>query len=117
MKMTRAQEQKMERLKAKGKAESREKIIERGILQFRADEETIADVLDAAHKEMMPVGTLLKKWVKEKLLERTTSAHGVNSDESKVAARLSMLEDNVSRLTALIEDRDKRVSTSQHEQS
>jgi hypothetical protein len=123
MKMTKSQKEKMERLKAKGKAEAREKIIERGVLQFRADEETIAAVLDAAGHEMIPVGTLLKKWVKEKLIERETRSSGgspvvyspatprANEVAEKMQAlpyevltRLTALEGTVSKLATLISE-------------
>lgn len=77
-------------------------IVERGILQFRADEQTIRAVLDAAEKEKIPVGTLLKKWIKEKLEERHTDA-GVTAQNADVLSRLETLESNVNRLTQMID--------------
>lgn len=48
-------------------SDARKRIAERGILQFRADEETILAVMTAADKAKMPVGAILRQWVQEKL--------------------------------------------------
>lgn len=50
------------------KQDARQRIAERGVLQFRADSETVLAVLDAADKQNMPVGALLRQWVQEKLM-------------------------------------------------
>lgn len=47
--------------------DARKRIAERGVLQFRADEETILAVMSAADKVNMPVGAMLRQWVQEKL--------------------------------------------------
>lgn len=49
------------------KNEARKRIAERGVLQFRADEETILAVMNAADKAGVAVGALLRQWVQEKL--------------------------------------------------
>lgn len=49
------------------KDDARQRIAERGILQFRADQETVLAVLAAADKQNIPVGALLRQWVQEKL--------------------------------------------------
>jgi hypothetical protein len=49
------------------KDDARQRIADRGILQFRADPETVLAVLSAADKEKIPVGALLRQWVQEKL--------------------------------------------------
>ncbi len=49
------------------KTAARKRIAERGVLQFRADEETILAVIAAADKANMPVGAMLRQWVQEKL--------------------------------------------------
>lgn len=50
------------------KQDARQHVAERGVLQFRADPETVLAVLDAADKQNMPVGALLRQWVQEKLM-------------------------------------------------
>jgi hypothetical protein len=49
-------------------SDARQRVAERGVLQFRADPETVLAVLDAADKQNMPVGALLRQWVQEKLM-------------------------------------------------
>lgn len=49
------------------KNDARQRVAERGILQFRADPETVLAVLSAADKQKIPVGALLRQWVQEKL--------------------------------------------------
>lgn len=48
---------------------ARQRIAERGMLQFPADPETILAVYDAADRQRINVGTLLRLWVQEKLAE------------------------------------------------
>jgi hypothetical protein len=43
-------------------------VAERGLLQYRADSETVKDVLRAAEARKMPVGAMIREWVKERLL-------------------------------------------------
>ena len=50
------------------KADARQRVVERGLLQFRADAETIKAVLQAADERKMPVGALLREWVRERLM-------------------------------------------------
>jgi hypothetical protein len=53
------------------KADARERVAERGILQFRADPQTVKAVLQAADKCEMPVGAMLRQWVQERLMLET----------------------------------------------
>ncbi len=75
------------------KEDSRQRIAERGILQFRADSATVLAVLDAADKQSMPVGALLRQWVQEKLLLEVAT-----QQEPDILQRLSVLEDAVTDL-------------------
>ena len=47
--------------------DARQRVAERGILQFRADPETVKAVLQAADDCNMPVGAMLRQWVQERL--------------------------------------------------
>ena len=57
----------LDRANKKLKDYSRKRVAERGVLQFRAAPETVLAVLDAAEKNKMSVGALLREWVQEKL--------------------------------------------------
>ncbi len=71
--MAKLTKKELEGARKKLKDEARQRIIERGILQFRADPVTIAAVLKAADEQRLPVSSLLRNWVQEKLLiEKTT---------------------------------------------
>jgi hypothetical protein len=48
--------------------DARQRVAERGVLQFRADKETILAILDAADRRKMPVGALLREWIQNKLV-------------------------------------------------
>ncbi|MBS2010086.1 MAG: hypothetical protein JST01_23760 [Cyanobacteria bacterium SZAS TMP-1] len=73
--------------------DARQRIADRGILQFRADPETVLAVLDAADKENLPVGALLRQWVQEKLMLETATKKAPDLVE-----RVSFLEEAVTDL-------------------
>ncbi|MBZ0189700.1 MAG: hypothetical protein K8F91_25870 [Candidatus Obscuribacterales bacterium] len=79
------------------KRDARQRIAERGILQFRADPGTVLAVLDAADKLNMPVGTLLRQWVQEKLMM------------DKAIAKAPDLVQRVARLEKTITDIQNRI--------
>ncbi|QQR59655.1 MAG: hypothetical protein IPG59_09250 [Candidatus Melainabacteria bacterium] len=72
---------------------ARQRVAERGILQFRADSELVLAVMDAADQEAIPVGTLLRKWVQEKLQLESARDHAPDLME-----RVLILEQTVSKL-------------------
>lgn len=54
------------------KTEARRRVIERGLLQFRADRELMTAVLETADALQIPVGSLVRLWVQERVnLEQT----------------------------------------------
>lgn len=69
---------------------SKQRIAERGVLQFRADSETILAVIDAADKLNIPVSALLRLWVQERLL--------VDTETLNLTDRVSKLEKLVAEL-------------------
>jgi hypothetical protein len=75
------------------KAEARQRIAERGILQFRADPETVKAVLQAADEQNMPVGAMLRQWVQEKLMLETGKRKAPD-----LVQRIITLEETVSKL-------------------
>ena len=80
------------------KTDARQRIAERGVLQFRADPETVLAVLDAADKQNMPVGALLRQWVQEKLMLDSASQKAPDLVE-----RVTFLEEAVTDLRQKLE--------------
>jgi len=66
--MTKLNSKQLQKAHADLKKDARQRIADRGILQFRADPETVLAVLDAADKQNVPVGALLRQWVQERLM-------------------------------------------------
>lgn len=58
----------LEAARAELKSDARKRVADRGVLQFRADSQTILAVIAAAERANMPVGALLRQWVQEKLV-------------------------------------------------
>lgn len=75
------------------KSDARQRVAERGILQFRADPETVKAVLQAADECNMPVGAMLRQWVQERL----QIENGMQS-EPDLVSRVVMLEEAVTDL-------------------
>lgn len=75
------------------KDDARQRIADRGLLQFRADPDTVLAVLDAADKNKMAVGALLRQWVQEKLMLETAKDKAPD-----LVQRVSVLEDAVTDL-------------------
>jgi len=74
-------------------AEARQRTAERGVLQFRADPETIKGVMRAAEEQQVPIGTLLRLWVQERL----ASMH-FTPGEPDLVRRVTLLEEAVNEL-------------------
>lgn len=75
------------------KSEAKERIAERGILQFRADAETVKAVMQAAEDQQMPVGALLRQWVQERL-----NVDRASKQVPDLVQRLTLLEEAVDDL-------------------
>ncbi len=52
---------------AKTQAAARQRVIERGIVQFRADEEIMELLLHIAEHKRIPYGVMCRSWVVERL--------------------------------------------------
>ena len=75
------------------KADARERVVERGLLQFRADSETVKAVLLAADSRNMPVGAMLREWVQERLFVETGK-----QKTPDLVQRVTLLEEAVTDL-------------------
>lgn len=59
-------EQTQKRLE-QGRAAARQRIIDRGIIAFRADPEMMDELLKIAERKRIPYGVLARSWVAERL--------------------------------------------------
>ena len=75
------------------KAEARQRVVERGLLQFRADPDTVKAVLHAADERNMPVGALLRQWVQERLMLDTAQQKAPD-----LVQRVTILEEAITDL-------------------
>ncbi|MCC7527682.1 MAG: hypothetical protein IT342_04115 [Candidatus Melainabacteria bacterium] len=75
------------------KDDARQRVADRGVLQFRAGPETILAVMDAAEKNNVPVGSLLRQWVQEKL-----ALENAYKRAPDLLERISVLEEAVDYL-------------------
>ena len=78
--------------KKKLEAESRNRILERGKIEFRIEPELLAAILDLAKERKVPVGPLIRQWVKERLeqeLNSTTQPSQLDVIEKKIDQILS----------------------------
>lgn len=82
------------------KDEARQRVADRGVLQFRADPETIRAVMEAADKHNMPVGALIRQWIQEKL-----EIDDASRKTPDLLTRMATLEDAVTKLQQTVKKR------------
>lgn len=84
---------KTESLKKMKKLEqsARQRIIERGKIEFRTEPELMSDLLDLAKERKVPLGTMIREWVQARL-----------EDESKKSpSQLDKIERKIDKLLSL----------------
>jgi hypothetical protein len=54
-----------------GRAAARQRVIDRGVIAFRADPEMMQLLLQIAEKRRIPYGVLARSWVAERLEQET----------------------------------------------
>lgn len=52
---------------AKTKGEARERVVKRGLMHFRADEEMMEQLMAVAAYKKLPVSSMVRSWVAEQL--------------------------------------------------
>jgi hypothetical protein len=52
---------------AKTKAEAKERVVKRGLMHFRADEEMMEQLMAVAAYKKLPVSSMVRSWVAEQL--------------------------------------------------
>lgn len=75
------------------KADARTRVLERGLLQFRADQETIRSVLEEADKRSVPVGAMLREWIQDRL-----AVENGKGNTPDLVQRVTLLEEAVTDL-------------------
>jgi len=64
----------MKKLLEKGRKQARQNVIDRGLVQFRADPQMMEQLLQVSEERGIPLGTVLRSWVKDRLLEDAKAA-------------------------------------------
>jgi hypothetical protein len=88
-------EQKLNDSTKRLKALARKRVAQRQVFHFRLEAENIEALYEIAGKEKIPVGTMVRKWVTERLHEENSKKPKRNGD------LLNHIEDLDKRLKAL----------------
>lgn len=71
--------------------DARQRIIERGKIEFRAEPELMSGLLDLAKQRKVPLGTMIREWVKARLEhESQKSPTQLDEIEYKIDKLLSL---------------------------
>jgi len=71
----------MRTLLEKGRAEAHRHVVNRGIAQFRVDPDTMEQLLQMSDDRGLPLGTMLREWVKDRLRNEQNKTKQSNSAE------------------------------------
>ena len=71
--------------------EVRQRILERGKVEFRVEPELMSEVLDLAKERKMPVGPMIRQWVSERVAQETRKS-------PKPKSQLDVIERKIDRL-------------------
>ena len=71
--------------------EARQRILDRGKIEFRVEHELMSAVLDLAAKQKMPVGPMIRQWVQERIKQEFIWSTGTVS-------QLDMIEQKIDKL-------------------
>ena len=70
---------------------ARQRIIERGKVEFRADQELMGKLLDLATKYKVPVGPMVRQWVQDRAEQEMSSASRAPTQLDKIERKLDRL--------------------------
>ncbi len=90
----------MRKMLEKGRAEAHRHVVERGIAQFRVDPETMEQLLLMSDYRGIPLGTMLREWVKDRLRNEQNKTKQSNSTEYR--ALCLELRDELAKLRRAI---------------
>lgn len=77
----------MKKMLEKGRIEARKRVIERGIVQFRADPELMAKLLEISEQRRIPLGTMVRNWTADRLDQEQSQLPA--SDVNTLVERIS----------------------------
>ncbi len=80
----------------RGRAEARRSVIARGLLQFRVDPVTMEELLVLSESREVPLGRMLREWVKDRL--RNEHKKAKQSDIADYRTLCLELRDELSKL-------------------
>ena len=80
-------------------ADARQRILDRGKIEFRAEPELISNILDLAIKKNLPVGPMVREWIYERLQQE--------KNKSRIS-QLDVIEEKIDQLAAVVGARRAR---------
>jgi len=84
----------MKKLLERGRTEARKRVVERGLVQFRADPDTMQQLLEISEHRGIPLGTMLREWVKDRLRhENKTVKQSSNTEYRLLSNQMQELTD------------------------
>lgn len=86
----------MRKLLEKGRVEARNRVIERGVVQFRADPDMMKELLEISEARRVPLGTMLREWVGDRL--RHEKDPNVHQGASRYADFVNQLSERLDYL-------------------
>lgn len=104
----------MKKMLEKGRAEARKRVVDRGIVQFRADPEMMQELLEISENRRVPLGTMLREWIGYRLRQEHDQSE--NQDTSRyetvfkeLFARLEHLESRLLQDSLLLHSISKGI--------
>ncbi len=70
--------------------EARQRILERGKIEFRVEPELMSAVLDLAKERKLPLGPMIRQWVSERVAQETRS--------TRKRSQLDVIEHKIDKL-------------------
>ena len=77
--------------------EARQRILRRGKLEFRVEPELMSAVLDLAKERKLPVGPMIRQWVRERLEQEISRSPGPRSQLDIIEQKIDKLLSDQSR--------------------
>lgn len=88
----------MKKMLEKGRAEARKRVIERGVVQFRADPNMMQELLEISENRRIPLGTMLREWITYRLRQEHNSGERQAANEARLDELSKRLEELESSL-------------------
>jgi hypothetical protein len=73
--------------------QARQRILERGKIEFRADPDVVAALLDLAHTRRTPLGPMIRQWVIERLAQETSKSTTYSNQLDIIIQKVSEVDE------------------------